>query len=218
MFALVVFALLHCTNGDYDVITWKTKIYNPTWDVFTDKIPLLIHYPKTDDKTLKFPVIVFNHGGDCKNTYYDYVWQNLAPQGYIVAMPGLYEHPWISEYEYTAAQRYTLNWLRSDCNANTSCPLYGMVGNKSIASGHSMGGGASFLSVSNFNVNETFENEFDASFTLSGCDNRYDELITSLHNVEKTKTMFIMSGSRDCICPPDRNSDVFYDGMPIMYV
>ena len=50
--------------------------------------------------------MVFNHGGDCKNTWYNYIWQNLVPLGYIVAMPGDYEHLWIYQYEYAATQRY----------------------------------------------------------------------------------------------------------------
>lgn len=37
--------------------------------------------------------------------------------------------------------------LKEECITNNSCPLKDIIGNTSAASGHSMGGGATILSI-----------------------------------------------------------------------
>eukprot|EP01084_Bolivina_argentea_P074711 135505_1 len=123
----IISCLISVESQPYLIKEWDTTIINPRYP--NSKIPLIIHYPDISNisSSNNFPLLVFNHGGDCKNTFYNYTWQNLVPQGYIVAMPGDFEHFWDYQHEYAAAQRYTLDWLRASCNKNISCPLYQIV-------------------------------------------------------------------------------------------
>ena len=77
--------------------------------------------------------------------------------------------------------------------------------------GHSMGGGATILSVSNYDLGYKFKYEFDAGFTYSGCDpapdvNKAVKLID--------KPFFLMTATHDCICPPKEYSEKYYTEIP----
>ncbi|ETO36956.1 hypothetical protein RFI_00106 [Reticulomyxa filosa] len=68
--------------------------------------------------------------------------------------------------------------------------------------GHSMGGGASFISGANLYINnQTFLYNYDSVITLSGCGNNEPEMDAALENV--TVPIFLISGTSDCICPPN---------------
>eukprot|EP01084_Bolivina_argentea_P234018 394016_1 len=203
-------------SGQYLTSTFAITIFNPSYP--NHQIPLLVHYPITNEST-KFPLIVFNHGGDCKNTWYNYVWKNLVPQGYIVAMPNDYHHLLPNDIEeYAAGQRYTNDYLRIQSETNSSFILYSKISNRSMASGHSMGGGASFLSLGNYPVSkQTFKYKFNAAFTLSGCGLPWQRslLEQSLMNLTQADYIFVMSGTHDCICPPPKDGNAYYNAVPI---
>eukprot|EP01083_Nonionella_stella_P281410 957499_1 len=146
---LILTGIINTSNAglpNYSILTWETKIHNP---VSGHKIPLIVHYPAGGSNE-RFPIMVFNHGGDTKNTWYDFVWQWVVPLGYIVVLPGDYEK-YINDFHYAADQRYTLDYMYDDCNVNLTCPLYNKIMlNSSVASGHSMGGGATFFSIGDY--------------------------------------------------------------------
>eukprot|EP01084_Bolivina_argentea_P056788 103874_1 len=206
-FLFIIAVINHICFGDNSsIITWETEIRNVATN---HRIPLKVHYPNTTSVNNKYPIMVFNHGGDTKNTWYDFIWQNLVPQGYIVAMPGDYEK-YINDLHYAADQRYTLDYLLGNCNKNISCPLYNSIIPISMCSGHSEGGAASFFSIGNYPLGQTFKYEFDAAFTLSGCTFRQNEVENAIKNITN-KSIFFMGGTHDCICQPDRNTVVFFN-------
>lgn len=190
------------------VLEYKVTLKNP---VDGKKLPVIIHYPS--DKSERYPVIVFNHGWTCHNTWYNYVWQKLVPQGYIVAMPGDDETdiPTENIFEYSAGQRYTLDWIVDDCAKDHSCPLAGIIGDKFACSGHSMGGGATLLSIADYPVGYTSQHRFDAALTLSGC-NPNEKVLKACKDI--TRPILLLTGSRDCICPPHEYADKYYAAVP----
>eukprot|EP01084_Bolivina_argentea_P056786 103871_1 len=199
---------LYLVSGLYDIGHYTVVIENPTNSRLN--ISVIIHYPKVTNTNIQFPAVVFNHGWTCHNTWYDYVWQAMVPLGYIVAMPGDDEDVINDETgkQYAGGQRGTLDYLRSQCNGNTHCPIYGLVGNKSAAMGHSMGGGATIMSVSGVNLGAEFKYAFDAGFTYSGCGGT-TQAVKSIK-----KPFFLMTATHDCICNPNTTSEKYYTEIP----
>ena len=196
---------IHNGNAQYSIETLNTTIVNKEAD--NHEIPLTIHYPS--DLTQTYPVMVFYHGWECMNTWYDFIWQTLVPMGIIVAMPNDYTaNNTTDENKCAISQRYTLDWIKDECNVDTSCPLYGIIGDKSMAIGHSMGGGTTFLSSSsNYSLGQTFKNSFDAAITLSGCGDT-DDIEQAVKYIDIP--IFVFTASHDCMCPPDSTAFPYY--------
>ena len=224
--------LFHVEALLYDVGEYETCIINPANN---HTINLTIHYPvatiaasnNTIRKATSFPSIIFSHGWGCKNTFYDYIWENLVPQGYIVAMPNDDTTIIIDEFlvNYAAGQLATLDWLIDVANNNEDedNPLYGLIDPYSAGcSGHSMGGGACLLSMSNrirddynsnlnYNYSYQFKHRFNSGFLLSGCNWNPSSRITA-YNI--SKPIFFLTGNGDCVCEPYLYADRYYSHVP----
>eukprot|EP01084_Bolivina_argentea_P131996 232930_1 len=63
--ALLILVLLFdiCFGSNSSIITWETEIINK---VSNHKIPLKVHYPNSSSANNKYPIMIFNHGGDTK--------------------------------------------------------------------------------------------------------------------------------------------------------
>eukprot|EP01084_Bolivina_argentea_P230814 389391_1 len=198
LFCLITVHFIAYNNGEYGVKTFSTTIVNT--EANNHEIPITIHYPSANVNE-QYPVMVFYHGWECMITWYDFIWQTLVPLGLIVAMPNDYTASnATNENECAVTQRYTLDWIKQ-CNTNPSCPLYQLVSDKSIAIGHSMGGGVTFLSSSsNYSLQQTFKYSFDAAFTFAGCGDAND-IIQAVKYIDIP--IFIFTASHDCMCPPN---------------
>jgi pimeloyl-ACP methyl ester carboxylesterase len=77
---------------------------------------------------------------------YQNIWEGLVPEGFVVALPinegGLLP----SHSSFGADLSFVIASLRAE-NLNPASTLYGKLGAKAAVMGHSMGGGASFLSA-----------------------------------------------------------------------
>ena len=242
-FLLIVwlwFVLVHVAAFLYDIGEYETFIINPANN---HTINLTIHYPistikpsnsTSTRKETTFPSIIFSHGWTCKNTFYDYIWQNLVPQGYIVVMPNDDTTIIIDEFlvNYAAGQLATLDWLIDVANNNDDedNPLYGLINPYSAAcSGHSMGGGACLLSMSDrnsndysysysydydynfFNYSYEFKHRFSSGFLLSGCNWNPSSRIAA-YNI--SQPIFFLTGNGDCMCEPFLYADRYYSHVP----
>eukprot|EP01084_Bolivina_argentea_P299965 517118_1 len=198
--------------GQYKIKQWKTTIKNPGNK--NHDIPLIVHYPETKGV---YPLMVFNHGGAAQNTWYNFVWENLVPQGIIVAMPNDYTYASPNSISaestlelYSQDQRYVLDWFKDDCNTSNSCPLQGMIGDKTIASGHSDGASCTILSFSGYiEKYQKFKHQFDSAFTLSSCSQT--PVVQAYPMI--TKPIFVMSATHDCMCPAKHDSIPEYNSM-----
>lgn len=139
-----------------------------------------------------FPLVVFGHGFLINTSAYTWLGDSLAKNGFIAVFPGSEGGLLPSHGQFGADLRVVsqkvLAW-----NSETGSAFFGRVIQRAAVSGHSMGGGASFLAASpadanvkalfNFAAAETNPSTIDAAAGIN---------IPSL----------IFSGSRDCIVPP----------------
>jgi hypothetical protein len=172
-----------------------TEIYYPA-DVTGDNVPI------TNLNTIKFPSLVFGHGFVMTWDAYQNFWDTLVPKGYIIAFPKTEGSFSPSHLEFGKDLAFVINQLNILGTQNTSI-FYNRVSPKNAVMGHSMGGGASFLSVPlnsnittlvNFAAAETTPSAITASVLIS---------IPSL----------IFAGSNDCVAPPSTNQVPLYNGL-----
>ena len=242
---LLLFLIHVACSQLYDIGEYNTSIINP---VNNHTIDLIIHYPITNQNpdtnshitlsnhnnsittrtnlsntlTTTFPVIIFSHGWTCQNTWYNYIWENLVPQGYIVAMPNDDNTIIPDEFvvNYAAGQLATLDWLIDIANNDNgiSNPLYQIVNPYlSGCSGHSMGGGACMLSMSDNYIdthnknNYQFNHTFNSGFLLSGCNWNPSSRFAS-YNI--STPIFFLTGNGDCMCEPSKYAEKYYSHVP----
>ena len=123
-------SILNPTNNSYTICNYATDIIDPSRP--SHNIPLLIYYPC--NHLNKYPYMVFGHAAESQDTWYDYIWQSMVPQGYICIFLGSYEYASKQE-DFARDQRFTNDWVRDKCSKDPNCPLYQIVINKSIVSG-----------------------------------------------------------------------------------
>ncbi len=75
-----------------------------------------------------------------KASWYNYIWENLVPKGYIVALLRDYQFIHMGEVNQLSLDvRYGLDMLYYESNSNSSSPIYGLLSPYSVAAGHSEG-------------------------------------------------------------------------------
>ena len=172
-----------------------TENYYPA-DVAVDNVAL------TTSNSLKFPSLVFGHGFVMTWDAYQNFWEALVPNGYIIAFPKSEGSFSPSHLEFGKDLAFVINQMNILGTLNTSI-FFNRVSPKNAVMGHSMGGGASFLSVPlnsnittlvNFAAAETSPSAIIASTSIS---------IPSL----------IFAGANDCVTPPTSNQVPLYNGL-----
>ncbi|MFT6981606.1 MAG: dienelactone hydrolase [Crocinitomicaceae bacterium] len=123
----------------------QTEIYYPA-DIAGDDVNL---------SSGEFPVIVFAHGFAMGWDAYSNIWEELIPQGFIIAFPrtegGLFPTPSHDEFGLDLSLIVT---KMSNEGTLASSLFFNRISNKSALMGHSMGGGAMVLAAEN-NTNIT---------------------------------------------------------------
>ena len=118
------------TSGNYTICNYDTTLRDPSRP--NHNIPLLMYYPC--NHLNKYPYMIFGHAAESQDTWYDYIWQGMVPQGYITIFLGSHEYV-SNENDFAKDQRYTNDWVRDQCSKDPNCPLYDIVIPKSIVSG-----------------------------------------------------------------------------------
>eukprot|EP00483_Globobulimina_turgida_P011822 UN11844 len=154
------------TLSQYNISYFATTIYSAAKP--DHAVPVQIWYPNITTPTA--PILVFGHCLFAPPEYYDYLWKILVPKGYIVALP-IGDRFSGRETELCADMRTTLDWIYGNCTASNinSCPLRNVIGNMSIASGHSEGAGSAVWCAADSWVGQQFNHTFDSGMTLSVC-------------------------------------------------
>jgi hypothetical protein len=172
-----------------------TEIYYPA-DVIGDNVPL------TALNSTKFPSLVFGHGFVMSWDVYQNFWNTLVPNGYIIAFPKTEGTISPSHLEFAKDLAFVINQMNFLGTQNTSI-FFNRVSNKNAVLGHSMGGGASFLSVP-LNSNITALVNFAAAET-----NPSAIAVTSSILIPT----LIFAGANDCVAPPNTNQLLLYNGL-----
>lgn len=173
----------------------STEIYYPA-DVSGDNVPL------TSLNSSKFPSLVFGHGFVMTWDAYQNFWNVLVPNGYIMAFPKTEGTISPSHLEFGKDLAFVINQINLLGTQNTSI-FFNRVSNKNAVLGHSMGGGASFLSVP-LNSNISALVNFAAAETNPSA-------ITAASSISIPTLIF--AGSNDCVAPPNTNQFLLYNGL-----
>jgi len=151
---------------------------------------------------LLYPVVCFGHGYQLTVDKYDFVWQGLVPEGYIVALPKTGGELFPSHLEFGKDLAFVIDALRS-AGGDPASPFYQRVAPEAAVMGHSMGGGASFLAakedptitaIANFAAAETDPSAIEAAPFVSA-------------------PALVFAGSYDCVTPPPSNQVPMYGAL-----
>jgi dienelactone hydrolase len=151
----------------------------------------------------QFPVIVFGHGFVMVWSAYSNIWDNLVPQGYILAFPRTEGNVSPNHAEFGADLAFLVSKLQSEGATNSNSIFYTHVNTKSAIMGHSMGGGSSFLAAAN-NSNITTMISFAAANTTPSS-------IAAAQQVSVPS--LVISGQNDCVAPPAQHQIPMYDSL-----
>ena len=172
-----------------------TEIYYPA-NVAGENVPF------TTLNALKFPSLVFGHGFVMTWDAYQNFWETLVPNGYIIAFPKSEGSFSPSHLEFGKDLAFVINQINLLGTQNTSI-FFNRVSPKNAVMGHSMGGGASFLSVP-LNSNITTLVNFAAAETTPSA-------ITA--SVSISIPSLIFAGANDCVAPPSSNQVPLCNGL-----
>ncbi len=171
------------------------------------QVPAEIYYPANGNGTNvplaagvdKFPVVVFGHGFVIPVSAYEWLADSLVKKGYIVAFPSTEGSLSPSHAAFGDDLLFLCNRLTS-LNDSAESFLYQRVIKKAALSGHSMGGGSSFLAATgNSNV-------VSAIFNFAAAETN-PSAIAAAASVNKPALIF--SGSGDCIVPASTQFQMF---------
>lgn len=152
-----------------------------------------------------FPVIIFAHGFSMDYDAYENFWQELVPQGYIMAFPRT-ETSTLPPPDHLALAE-DLVFLRQqfqDWGQNSATLFYRKLNDRYAYSGHSMGGGCSFIATS-LDPGVTALVNFAAAETNPSA-------IQEAGQISDVPAL-IFAGQRDCVTPTSSNQTPMYDSL-----
>ncbi|MEO5571652.1 MAG: T9SS type A sorting domain-containing protein [Bacteroidia bacterium] len=152
-----------------------------------------------------FPIIVFGHGFVMTWNAYQNFWNDLIPEGYILAFPTTEGGFAPNHADFGADLKFLVTEIQNN-GAGTSVPV-SSVGTTSAIMGHSMGGGCSFLGAENNSGISTM-----VSFAAA---NTNPSSITAAQQV--SVPVLVFSGTNDCVAPPAQQQDFIYDSTASAY-
>lgn len=156
-----------------------------------------------------FPLVVFGHGFAMTYDAYTTLFDSLARNGYIVAMVttegSIIPAPSHDDFGHDLAvvvdEMLSLNV--NNINGSTTSPFIGRLNGRAAIGGHSMGGGATFL-ADHYTTNTICYFTFGAAETTPSA-------ITAAASISKPH--LVVSGSYDCVAPPNTNQDLMYNAL-----
>jgi dienelactone hydrolase len=148
----------------------------------------------------KFPVICFAHGYQHPGDKYGNLTAMLVPEGYIMIALTTFEGPFPSHQGYEEEIRFLADAV-AGLGHDTLSPLYGITDTLICLMGHSMGGGAGFHAAAD-------NGTIDAVIGLTPYETR-PSAIEAASRV--TVPTLIISGTADCITPPEKNHLPMYE-------
>lgn len=152
-----------------------------------------------------FPLIVYGHGFAMNYNSYEFLWEALVPQGYILAFPKTESSiiPFPSHGDFGLDMAFLVGEVR-ELGLDEPSPFYGKISANTAVMGHSMGGGAAFLAAANNPGISTIVAYAPAETNPSA--------IAAAADV--SASVIIFSGENDCVTPPDEHQIPMYNNLP----
>lgn len=150
-----------------------------------------------------FPVISFGHGFVMTWSSYQNIWENLVPQGYIIAFPTTEGGFSPSHLEFAKDLAFVIAAVKN-LGTNSQSIFYNRVGARAAVMGHSMGGGCAHLASS-------LSNQINAVLTLAAAETN-PSAVAAVANT--TVPSLVIAGSNDCVAPPANHQTLIYNAIP----
>ncbi|MFH1081373.1 MAG: hypothetical protein V1766_14150 [Pseudomonadota bacterium] len=188
-------------------------------------IPVRIYYPAKSigaDAPVadgRFPLVVFSHGYQQAPLDYRYVWECLVPAGYIVALTDkLSSTATIAIDAYAADINFVLAELyRLASGGDAVLGLH--LETTSVLLGHSTGGGASVIAAANAASNGS--RRATTLAILAPLGQTYGPITGTAPYIVAGGAVLptlILTGGKDCICPPASHARLIYNNLHTGYV
>lgn len=150
----------------------------------------------------QFPPVAFGHGFVMTWSAYANIWQSLVPQGFVLIFPKTEAGLSPSHGEFATDLAFCLSQIHAE-NLNQSSIFFGKIGPSDCVMGHSMGGGAAVLAVSQ-------HPEISALAVLAAAETNPSAISASgLISVPG----LVIAGGNDCITPPSTNQLPMYENL-----
>ncbi|MBT6030116.1 MAG: T9SS type A sorting domain-containing protein [Crocinitomicaceae bacterium] len=156
-----------------------------------------IYYPGTtsgEDVNVAsgtFPVLIVGHGFVMAWDAYQNIWEELAPNGYILVFPRTEGSFTTNHEDFGKDLSLCANKMQLE-GSNSSSLFFNHILNSTAIIGHSMGGGATMLAASSNSSIQAIVGLAPAETTPSAIDSASNITVPAL----------IMSGSSDGVTPP----------------
>jgi dienelactone hydrolase len=150
----------------------------------------------------EFPIIVFGHGFVMAWSAYENIWEELVPQGYIVAFPRTEGGFSPTHADFGQDLSLVLDDLLSLDQDNSSL-FFEKLNDRSAIMGHSMGGGSTMLAAAE-NTNAT---------TIVGLAPAETDPSAIAAAANITIPALILSGASDGVTPDDEHHIPIYDAL-----
>ena len=199
---LILFPLISYAQ-DYNIGHTSLEFYDETRDRI---IPTQIYYPSDQNgenvavSNSTFPIVVFGHGFLIGWQTYSNFWLELVPRGYILCFPTTEMTFSPNHQEFGQDLKFVANEMLELENEISSI-FFNSIMPKTAIMGHSMGGGAAFLSSTNSASINTLINFAAAETSPSAISAAIDVNIPTL----------IFAGEEDCVTPPTSNQIPMYN-------
>ncbi|MDC3337117.1 T9SS type A sorting domain-containing protein [Flavobacteriales bacterium] len=167
-----------------------------------------IYYPGTtsgEDVNLAsgtFPVLIVGHGFVMAWDAYQNIWEELAPNGYILVFPRTEGSFTTNHEDFGKDLALCANKMQLE-GINSSSLFFNHVINATAILGHSMGGGATMLAAASNSSIQTLVGLAPAETSPSAIDSASNITIPAL----------IMSGSSDGVTPPSDHHLPIYNAL-----
>lgn len=149
-----------------------------------------------------YPVITFGHGFLMVWSAYQYLWLDLVPHGYILALPRTEGSLFPSHERFGGDLAFLVDKLQAEGTTPTS-PFYGHIAPTSCVMGHSMGGGASVLAAA-------ANPRITALANLAAAETNPSAIAAA---AGVTVPALLFAGSNDCVTPPSQHQVPIYNAL-----
>lgn len=175
--------------------TIVTEVFYPADSSGTD-VPFTVSSNQT------FPLLSFGHGFVMTFEAYQNFWEELVPQGYIMAFPkteGSFSPSHTNFAKDLAFVIESINGLNNQFNSL----FYSRVSSKNAVMGHSMGGGCALLA-------KQYSNLINHVVTFAAAETN-PSAITAASTIDLPS--FTIAGLNDCVTPPATNQLLIYNAL-----
>jgi len=206
----LVLGLSPCFAADYKIGHTRIRFIDSSRE--KRWVPAEVYYPANtqgNDVSVaaglegKVPVIVFGHGFVMKWTAYQYLWEALVKQGYLVAFV-VTESSFDAKHEdFARDMLFVLHSLEKAGHQQNSI-FYNKLSGTNCIMGHSMGGGAAVLAAA-------ADSTVHCLVTFAAAQT-HPSAVKAAKKIKQPSLFF--GGGNDCITPQGKNQIPMYDSLP----